>query len=250
MTKVTKKEDNKLAVPAYLEGEIFDKDDIQFDQDDLGFTRIKLAQKYREDVCKPGEYIDDKTGANYGSEIEVIILKQEKEWVKFTKAEPYELVARSKTKGTWDYVVGKDGTEPMVDETLKDKDGKEYKMNEAKTCLQFTYTVLVANQSTSIPSLMSFKGRPSIDGAGRPLVGLISRFVEQDGLPIYAHRYKIKSASGQNETYFSVASSCDGFTSEQDAVRAKRAYEQLKKDELQAQEQVAIQEPKIDENVD
>lgn len=154
--------------PDFLKGEGFDESAINIDIKDRKMSELKIIQEQGE--FELGDYIDSVTKKNYGQQVEIIILKHEKNWLSFN--DEFELDKISYDGKYWD-------------------DGKAMTEEEGWQSLYHKFYILIKDDLTPIPLFLSF-GKTSAKG-GKLLLNFLDRFTRTYKEPTYARIYTLSS---------------------------------------------------------
>lgn len=156
--------------PEFLNQSDFDPSDINIDINDIKMSQLKLVQS-SDNGDEPGNFIDSVTKADYGTEINFIVVKHEKKWMVFND-DSFAL-----EKSSIDGIRWEDGTELNEDETWR-------------ALFQIFY-VLIPGHFTAYPLQLSFSKTSAKEG--KKLLNFLNRFSRSNKEPIYARTYTLQS---------------------------------------------------------
>lgn len=172
MTKeIIKKDDN---VPSFIKNKQIDEDLLQVEPGkDIKISSLILVQgeshfAIEEGIAKKGDYIDNVVHKNYGSEVDIIVLKHTKSWV-FRNQEEFLL--------SYDGINWDNGTPLTEDEKF--------------LCLHHNFHVLVANDMQALPFNLTFK-KQSIPSASN-MLNVLYRNAKVNSEPIYSRIFTLSS---------------------------------------------------------
>ncbi len=211
MTKaIAKTDETQETKPAFLQKEVADSNDIEFDISDIKMSELSLAQAISASVddgdARAGEFVDGVTRANYTNSVDFIVLRHEKSWLKFTDK---KLSGRSKDGNFWD-------------------DGEKLSEDEKWQSLHQTFFVLVKKDMQPFPMFLSFSKTSAKEG--KNLVNLIHRFTTTNNEPIYSRSYTVSSEAqeGKKGKYFIKTISPGSYLSEEEFMFSKEVYNRIK----------------------
>lgn len=174
-TKITTTETKK---PAFLQKEKFEDESTEFCANDIKMSQLKLLQKYKEGRGKPGEFIDSISFANYGSEVDIVVLKHQKLWVKFKN--DLTLDKKSTDGKYWD------DSAPLTEE-------------EKWKNLSHKFYVLITVDLQPFPVMVNFMNTSCKSGA--ELLNYIIRFSKANNEAIFSRVYTLSSKEIEDGTY-------------------------------------------------
>ena len=225
--KLAKKDSN---VPTFLNSQEIDLDLMNVDSSELRVSGLDLCQPttdfVQEGKAKLGDFVDRITEQNFGPEIEIIVLKRDKVWLKFGKEGDPNL--RSEDGRFWD-------------------DGKPLSKEDEWKCACHNFYVLVRNHLQELPNRLSFRGTAYREGDN--LLNQIVRFAKMgvggQKTPVHARAYKVKSEQRMknNHKFFVPIVSCTGFVTEDEYKYASKVIEELKKRKVVSADEEIVLHP-------
>lgn len=173
-------ENDKHQLPSFLKNETCEDTQLDVNKEDLKISQLKLAHPISDDVVdglvKTGDFYDSITKKNYGKEVEIIVLKHEKTWLKFSKKK--KLIARSNDGKFWD-------------------NGEELSEDEKWSCFSHTFYILVGDDLQPFPMSLSFKSTSKKEGDN--LLTFLHKFAVSEKKPIFSWIIKLESEQVDGE---------------------------------------------------
>lgn len=217
------------APPDYLKEYESEEFGIEFEIGDLKLSRLALASNVTDEVMDgtqtAGDFFDKVTGKSFGKEMEIIILKTDKSWAKFTDEKKLE--ARSEDGKYWD-------------------NGEELTLEEKWKCKSHVFTILLANQLDSFPMLLYFNGTGT--AAADAFLDLTAKTLNKK-YPIHIRTCTLSSkiAQGKKGKYFTPSITWKGWATQDQAFKASQLVETIKG--VKDYEKIVAPDGKLEEDV-
>lgn len=207
----------EVKVPSFFNVEDFDSDAINIDIKDKIMSELKLAHEAKEGL-EIGDYFDSVTKRNYGSEVEIIVLKNEKNWLAFN--DNFDLEKFSSDGKYWD-------------------DGRALTEDESWRCIFYKFYILVRNDLTVFPLFLSFSSKSS--KTGKSLLNFLDRFKEKKEPP-YLRTYILNSQQlKKGPKIYCVKTIYPGeFTTDKEYKHARKVYNLMKGEKEKEKEEIAL----------
>ena len=192
---IMKEEETKML--SNVKFEEIGMEDFENDKVDIGFLKCvqKSSTESEIDGVSPGDFFNTVTGESYGPSASIIIVKKDRQWVKFPGDNSEEKTLWSANGEHWD-------------------NGEKLTREEKWKCEQYRFYVLIKNAIDPIPVRLILKSTSRKTGSR--ISSMIKRFILLNKEPIFYRSFKLtseKKIDKKNSFYIITESLNEGFNS-------------------------------------